>query len=379
MDLFVHSKCCGCGACASICSQHAIKMKDDNEGFRYPQVDMLKCIHCGMCQRVCPERINEQEHCIGVSYAAFNTNKDERNASSSGGLFVLLAKEIIRMNGIVYAAAFDSKFTVTHQRCDNESELARFVGSKYVQSNMEGCYEQIVSDLKSQKKVLFVGTPCQVKSVINYVNARHINKENLITVDFICHGVPSPLAWKKYIMQQERFYEGKPISVNFRSKITGWKKFSMQIVFDNGTEYISIMDDDVYLDSFFRNLTLRPSCFECSQKGQQKSSDLTIADFWGIEKECPDFDDNKGCSFVVLNSEKGKTIFQKIQSDITTKRIGFDTGVEHNRGWYHSAEKPRKRNAFMRDLLRTTDFNHLVKKYARKTGIWTLVRRMMLR
>lgn len=169
MNLVGNSKCCGCSACVSICPYHAIKMEDDREGFRYPFVDMLKCSQCGLCQSVCPERrTDKQEYCNGEAYAAFNVNKDERDESSSGGLFILLAKEIIRMSGVVYAAAFDSKLKVVHQRCVNEIELTRFVGSKYVQSNIEGCYKQIADDLKKQKNVLFVGTPCQVKSIDNY-------------------------------------------------------------------------------------------------------------------------------------------------------------------------------------------------------------------
>lgn len=378
MELIERSKCCGCGACANICPKSAIKMESDIEGFRYPYIDVLKCVQCGLCKNVC-SRKSEKEYSTGEAYAVFNIDKNERNKSSSGGVFILLAKEIIHENGIVYAATFDNKFKVVHRRCVNKCELDKFIGSKYVQSDIEECYGQIVDDLKNQQMVLFVETPCQVKSVNNYLNVRNIDSKNLITVDFICHGVPSPLAWKKYIIQQEKICKGRAISVDFRNKIRGWKKFSMKISFDNGEDYIGTMDDDVYLDAFFRNLTLRPSCFECGQKGQQKSSDLTIADFWGIERECPEFDDDKGCSFVVLNSEKGKNIFQKIQSNISDRKIEFDRGVNYNKGWYYSVEKPKKRDTFMRDLERTEDFNHLVKKYSKKTGVWLLIRKILQR
>lgn len=380
MDLIAKNECCGCGACANICPRQAIKMEADDEGFRYPHINEEKCIQCSLCKNVCPVKVgNEPEQHKENAYAAYNVDSKERSISSSGGIFILAAKEILCIGGIVYAVAFDSELRAVHQRCTNEDELDKFVGSKYVQSNMEKCYHEIADDLKNQKSVLFVGTPCQVKSINNYLELRRIRKENLITVDFICHGVPSPLAWEKYIRQKEKAHSAKIHEANFRSKISGWKKFSMKITFNDNSEYSAIMDNDVYLDSFFRNLTLRQSCFNCSQKGMQKSSDLTMADFWGIEKEYPEFGDNKGCSFVVINSEKGEKFFQKIRGNVIVKKIDFENGIKHNKCWYESVKKPPQRDKFMKELKSTEDFERLSKKYAKKTGIWVLVRKIMSR
>lgn len=325
------SACCGCSACVQICPKQCIVLKEDKEGFLYPVVNQTLCIACGKCEKVCPEL-----HPFDVveslkAYAAKHPDDTVRAESSSGGIFTLLADAVIDAGGVVFGARFDNDWSVVHDFTETHEGLQAFRGSKYVQSRIGSTYQQAEKFLKSGRKVLFTGTPCQIAGLKRYL---HKEYENLWAVDFVCHGVPSPLVWKKYLEEtiarqceknsvllhskslvSERnsiAYEWmrKIDSISFRNKNLGWKKFSFALTLsevttdgEKNTVLLStIFPENEYMQAFLSNFSLRPSCYHCPVKGGKSGSDLTIGDFWGIEQIAPEIDDDKGCSLVIVHN-----------------------------------------------------------------------------
>lgn len=341
--------CCGCSACANICPKNCIEMLSDNEGFLYPKVDMEKCVDCGLCERVCPiinkPLIAENEQ---IAFAVINKDENIRLNSSSGGVFTLLASEIIKKNGVVFGVALseDSK-SVSHISVQTLEELELLRGSKYVQSKIGNTYSQVKAFLEKGEKVLFSGTPCQISGLYAFLNKEY---ENLFTCDLICHGVPSPLVWGKYVDLQEKKAASKTRRTFFRHKKYGWKMYSIQFIFENCTEYIQIINDDLYMRGFLANLYLRPSCYDCKFKGTKRPSDITLADFWGVENVCPEMYDNKGTSLLILNSEKGKKLFSLISDSTVNKQVDLNTAISFNSAAIKSVSMPKKREDFFADL-----------------------------
>lgn len=303
IEITKKQNCSGCYACKNICPKQCIDMREDNEGFWYPQVDKDKCINCGLCEKICPiinnkERVNEIK-----AYACINKDEKIRAKSSSGGIYTLLAECIINNGGVVFGARFDEELNLVHSYTDNIQGLEQFRGSKYLQSRIGQSYKKAKEFLEKDIKVLFSGTPCQISGLLSYLSKEY---ENLICIDIICHGVPSPKVFKLYRDELEKKYGSTTQRIDFRCKDYGWKLFCVLLSFNNNTQYMKDLNNDVYMNGFLQNLYLRPSCYECKSKTLNRLSDITIADFWGIQNIASELDDDKGTSLVLVNSNKGK-------------------------------------------------------------------------
>lgn len=361
------SKCCGCTACVSICPKQCITMREDEEGFLYPMVDSSLCIDCNLCKKICPElHSKERREPLNV-YAAKHKNEQVRLASSSGGIFTLLAERIIDEGGVVFGARFNNSWNVIHDYTETKEGLAAFRGSKYVQSYMGNCYLKTKSFLDQDRKVMFTGTPCQIAGLKNYLKKDY---DNLLAVDVVCHGVPSPKVWQMYLDEITR-KGGKnsvlfqPISekqeiksINFRSKSTGWKKYSFALTLSGATAdgekntvlLSSIFTENPYMNAFLSNLNLRPSCYACPTKSGKSGSDITIADFWGIEEVLPEFDDDKGISLILPYTEKGIYWLKDLNCEFT--KVDYQTAQKNNPSISTSVTKPINRNFFFHQLER---------------------------
>lgn len=311
-------KCCGCTACEKVCPTHAIKMSPDNEGFLYPHVDNQICVECGLCNQVCPfgqHKDNKEKIPLGV-YGFKHKSNEVRILSSSGGAFTAIANMVLEKKGVVYGCAFNDKYEAVHIRITTCQALERIRKSKYVQSRLDDIFLQVQADLEEEKYVLFTGTACQVAGLSKYIEQKKISNKTLLCCDIICHGVPSPLIWKEYIEYQRAQLGGMIQSVCFREKNShgGWTPLVMQI---RTTEkvYKKQSDSDPFYRLFFDHYILRPCCHECPFTNFSRPSDITIADFWGIEKANSGFADSLGVSLLLVNSEKGASVFNYIKED----------------------------------------------------------------
>lgn len=354
-------KCNGCFSCASVCPTSSILMKEDSEGFWYPEIDLATCIECELCRKCCPV-INKQEGQKEKKiFAALNRDDEIRLKSSSGGIFYLLSEAILSQGGAVYGAAFsvDCK-SVIHTRIEQKKDLWKLQGSKYVQSKIGNSYKEVKKDLEIGRKVLFTGTPCQIEGLRSYLRKHY---DNLYLQDIVCHGVPSPLVWKKYVEYREKQANGSVEKTYFRYKKYGWNMYSLLIKFSNKREYIGRKQEDMYLRGFVSNLFLRPSCYQCSFKGLDRNSDITLADFWGIDNIYPKMNDHKGISIIMINSEKGKDLFEKIKSNIIFKQVETDSVLtEYNSASVKSVKAPMDRENFMAKI-NQTEINVLLQEY----------------
>lgn len=372
IEIAQKEQCCGCSACVSVCPKHSISFLEDKEGFLYPKVDLETCIDCGLCEKVCPVINQESEREPLAVYAAKNDDESIRLKSSSGGIFTLLAEKVIDEGGVVFGARFNEKWEVIHDYTETKDGLEPFRGSKYVQSSIGESYKQAETFLKAGRKVMFTGTPCQIAGLKKFLRK---NYENLLTVDVVCHGVPSPLVWRKYL-QEEIARQGdtgkKSVSaspkdapvltgVNFRDKSVGWTKYSFVLSFfkasaagEQNTVLSSVFTDNDYMRAFLSNLSLRPSCFNCPAKAGKSGSDITIGDFWGIENVLPELNDDRGMSVLVNYNENN---FLPIA--LQTVRYGEILGA--NPCLVKSVNKPANREFFFSRLTRK-GFNYAVKK-----------------
>ncbi|MGN1410890.1 MAG: Coenzyme F420 hydrogenase/dehydrogenase, beta subunit C-terminal domain [Oscillospiraceae bacterium] len=365
------SKCCGCSACKNICPKDCISMISDNEGFLYPQVDTSKCVDCHLCEKVCPVLNSNHKLDERIAYACYNNDETIRLQSSSGGIFTLLAETIISQDGIVFGASFDKNFNVVHTQVDNIEDLSKLRGSKYVQSDINTTYKQAKDYLNQGRQVLFSGTPCQINGFSNYLKKSY---DNLLLVDFICHGVPSPLVWNNYVKDKERDYHATPQKISFRHKNYGWKRFSVSFLFKNDTEYLKDLHEDKFMKGFLSDLYLRPSCYKCESHGENRASDITLADFWGIQNVLPQLDDDKGTSLVVVNTSKGRSIFESLQSKMICQSIELNKAISYNPSYYKSVEPNKNREKFFNEL-NSTPFDVLINKYGNKKR--PLIRRIL--
>lgn len=304
------AECCGCSACMSVCPRMAISMQPDEEGFLYPVIDEARCVKCGLCEKVCfyngMRHVHKFDSASEDAYAVQLADADERFHSQSGGMFFAIAEYFIANGGVVYGCGLDEHFVAVHKRCADIGTCKELRGSKYVQSDMKDCYGQVVRDLQAGRQVLFSGTPCQGQGLLNRIDEKY--RENLFVVDIVCHGVPSPMVWQDYLKYVEGIH-GSICKVNFRDKENyGWHSHVESLWSDKG-RYSSM----AYTDMFYSHLMMRPSCYECSFTNFSRNSDMTICDCWGIEKNMPDFDDNKGTSWVMLHTDKGMKVFADLK------------------------------------------------------------------
>ena len=377
-------------------------MTMDEEGFLYPIKDELTCIDCGLCDKVCPlKKQLRKSQCKDV-YAVMNLDERERMVSSSGGVFVKLAKFVFGQSGIVFGAVFDEDFKVHHVAASSEEQLVPMFGSKYLQSSIDDAYKEACSYLHEGKLVLFTGSPCQIKGL--YAFLKNKVYDNLITMDFLCHGVPSPGVWKRYF--EENFGGDKrfpPLvevgknsvlnsslnatfphrDVKFRDKFeSGWKKFRFVVrqmsVSKAGLNTVLQSDiyyDNPYMKGFLSDLYLRPSCYECRCKNGASHSDITIGDYWGVKEVDRELDDDKGLSIVMLNSEKGQKIFSRLNG-LRSKKISLDNAKRLNGGFCEHTIPHPKRTLFFKLI---NDKGYRVDKAVEKCLKRTIVDRILNR
>ncbi len=336
--------CTGCGACVSVCPKGAISMRADEEGFLYPSVDPKLCISCDLCEKRCPAGKAHPEN-APVYLGARNLDDEVRAASSSGGVFTALARNMLARGGVVFGAAFDPSLRVEHVGAFDESELAPMRGSKYVQSDASEAIGHAAALLTRDIPVLFSGTPCQIAGLLAKVGEKH--RANLTTVDFVCHGVPSPGVFASYIRELEKKHGKRVVSYTFRDKRCGWKDFYAVATFEDGSEHAGSQREEPYLYGFLQNLYLRPSCTRCDNlRGSHHVADITIADLWGAQTICPEKDDDKGLSLVMVNTEKGKTALENCRVSLEVFETDTAQMLRHNPSIERPAAAHEKRKAF---------------------------------
>lgn len=354
--------CNGCHACSNICPTQCIEMKEGIEGFKYPEVDYDKCIKCNICIEVCPliER-KEIEVKEPKAYACFNKDEKIRMESSSGGVFTLLAKEILKDNGIVFGAAWTEKFSLKHIYITKKEDLSKFRGSKYLQSEIGETFNQVQGFLKEGRKVLFSGTPCQIGGLKSFLKHKNVNIENLLSVDFICHGVPSPKVWKKY--KEELFSKEKLEEASFRDKTESWKGYDINFKSQN-MNLKQKASKNKYMRAFLADICLRPSCSDCNFKGENREADITMADFWGIQNIKPEMDDDKGTSLIFTNTDLGNKYYSKISDNIISCEVNKEDAVKYNPSYFKSIKEHPKRKLYMENIEEMT-FYELYNKYVK--------------
>lgn len=368
------SRCSGCHACVSTCPKGCIKMISDDNGFLYPVVDEIACVNCGACNKSCYFEYASVKKTVQEVFAVSNLNENIRLKSSSGGVFYSLAKEVIDNGGVVFGAAFDERFNVVHRYVEKIEDIYLLQGSKYVQSVIGDCFKRVKELLKLNRKVLFTGTPCQINGLLTYLKEDH---PNLLTMDFICHGVPSPMVWRSYLDEMIEKYNSPIKDISFRSKEYGWKKYSLKIKFDNGDEYFGKIGEDPYLRSFIMDVHLRESCYNCNSKGIDRPADITVADFWGIGEVCKEMNDDKGVSVVILRGEKATHIFEKLKCAFLVETSDINTIVKLNPSIISSASKNQLRQKFL-ILVRKKGFRKAYKRYCDITLYSKIYRKLKL-
>ena len=340
--------CCGCSACAMKCPKRCITLQADSEGFLYPVVNEVDCIDCGLCEKVCHELHPYEERKPLNVYAAINKDEEIRLKSSSGGIFYLLAEKTITEGGVVFGARFDDQWQVVIDYAETMEGIKPFMGSKYVQARTATAFKDAEAFLKQGRKVLFSGSPCQIAGLNHYLRKEY---DNLTTVDFVCHGVPSSKVWQRYI--DEVVTAGKQAinDVKFRNKSNGWKKFNFVLSYNQDEKTHSLYSwhqQNHYMRAFLSDMILRPSCHECRAKQGSSHSDITIADFWGIHIEMPEMDDDKGTGLVLVNTDKGRQALD--WSKVTKKESSVEVASKCN-GGLSSITKPHpKRTDFFAAL-----------------------------
>lgn len=361
--------CTGCGVCSLVCEKEAIVMKTDSNGFAYPAIDNSKCIKCGKCYNKCPvsNRYLDDGN-VPKAFALQTLNETIRKTSSSGGAFFEISKAVLDMGGVIVGATFDTGFRVKHVCCTSIDQLYQLQGSKYVQSYIGDIYKTVEEKIDNNIPVLFSGTPCQIAGLKSY-----LNKESkiLYTVDIICHGVPSPDLWDKYIKYREREAKAPLVSVEFRNKNSGWKNYSMFMEFQNSEMYQKEASKDPYMYFFINNYSIRESCNLCSFRNMHRQADITLADFWGIQRVLPILDDDKGTSLVFIHSNKGEKLISKIQTRIRLVSINTYDALESNMAYLKNSNKEILSEQFLSDA-KGKPFNVLEKQYIKQYRIRAL-------
>lgn len=347
-------KCCGCSTCTHICPKHAITLCENDEGFKQFYIDESKCINCGLCIKKCPQ-INNIKNSKTISskyYAAYLKNQNLIKKSASGGIFQAIANNFNKLGKYsIIGCKYDSNYNAIHDCVDDGESIKCFLSSKYVQSDLGDIYKTIKMKLKQDKYVLFSGTPCQVAGLYSFLEKKECEK--LFTIDIICHGVPSPLLFKKYVDYLENSHKGKLKNYNFRCKDnnTSDKYYKYTI----GKETYS---DSYYFDSYYYNFVkgnnYRECCYECKYANKNRISDITIGDYLGINDVHPNIQNNLGVSVMIINTEKGEKIFDLIKKDIIYYDSEYEKASMHNHNLKSPAERPLIRNTIYNGIKEKT-------------------------
>jgi coenzyme F420-reducing hydrogenase beta subunit len=350
--------CCGCTLCSTICPKNAITMKPDALGFLYPMIDDSLCIDCGLCEKYCafsPNYKTDNRLATPLAYGGRHKDLTEVAKSQSGAAFVVLSDYILSLGGVIYGAGYKDHFRVAHKRAVNAEERDEFRGSKYVQSDMTGIFDAIRTDLDNNNIVMFSGTPCQTAAVSSCF-AKHKNRDNLYLMDLVCHGVPGPFVWRDYLNYLEEQQGDKLTKVNFRDKsYKGWHAHVESFTYSHAYTY-------TYTYLFYSHINLRYSCANCPYTNLRRTSDVTVADFWGVEKSKAARlgEDNKGCSLFIVNTPKGMDWFEKINRNLDYIQVGLDEILQPQ--LCHPAKLHKNRDVFENDF-NVHGFSFVRRKY----------------
>ena len=352
-------QCTGCGICAQVCPGRCIIMQENNEGFLHPQVDATLCVRCGLCEKMCPVLHTPpyKDKPQPKAFAAHAGCTDVLEQSSSGGVFTLLAMEVLNAGGIVFGASFDENWNVRHVGVETAEELARLRGSKYVQSALGDTCFQAKQALDAGRQVLFSGTPCQIAGLRRYLKKEY-NK--LLCVDIICHSVPSPKVWRAFIKDLEDRVGGRLTNVNFRDKRNGWDQYCFRATFENGAEERYRVASNPYMRGFLKDLSTRPSCYHCKFKGISRESDITLGDFWGVQTVIPEAYFEKGTSLVLVNSEKGRDAMAEVAKYSVMQCVDLEMAVRPNPAYSSTFQPNPNRNEFFERLSTCEDLCALI-------------------
>lgn len=326
-------------------------MAPDNEGFPHPVVDAERCTGCRLCETACPVLHRHDAREPLAVYAALCRDQAVRMASSSGGIFTLLARQVLAAGGTVYGAGWNKTLQVTHKAARNEAELADLRGSKYVQSAMGATLHEAKADLEQGRKVLFSGTPCQIAGLRAFLRR---DFPNLLCVDLICHGVPSPEVWGAYVRELETRHKAKAVRAFFRNKNIGWKEFALAVTFADSAEYLGSLHHDPFLRGFLADLYNRPACHQCLFRELRSGADLTLADYWNVAARFPDLDDNQGTSLVLASTQRGAEAFAQLAPQLVSRESDYADARRRNPYLFRSPVAHPKREKFFRNLKRSS-------------------------
>lgn len=364
----IKEDCSGCQACKQICPRNAIDMIEDEEGFLYPKKNS-NCIECGLCEKICPLQNKILNKTIEQKvYAGEYKDKDILRKSSSGGAFTAICNSFCNENYVIFGAKFDNNFKVKHDYIEDINEIDIFRKSKYVQSDINKMYLKVKEFLNQGKKVLFSGTPCQIAGLKSFLKNKEF--ENLLCVDIICHGVPSPKIWKQYIEFVKRKYNSRIKKINFREKICKNNIFnskSIKIELKNGKTIIEDSIKNHYLRGFQRELLFRPSCEKCKFANPDRISDITIGDCWGINKTHPELDVHEGVSLIVINTEKGNKIKENLEKYMNLQKLDLNFAIKENAQFREPTKFHKNRNKFYKSIDNNIEFDKKIKKYAKES------------
>lgn len=362
--------CCGCMACEQICPCNAISETKNEKGFLIPSINYDKCIQCGACQKVCP--VNDSNFVPKLSnqriYGGWLKSDLLRSESQSGGAFTAFAQAVLQMGGIVYGVELDSdSYTVKYTRIDCKDKLSRIKGSKYVQAYTGNIFSMVKKDLLEGKTVLFGGTSCHIDGLLRFISRS--DQKNLVTCDLVCHGVPSPAIFKDYISYLKMIHKEGIEKFQFRDKEKGWHSNYESYLVKEQKKFSTI-----YADLFYSHFIFRENCYNCKYASYERLSDLTVGDFWGIEKTHPKYNDEKGYSLIFVNSSKGETIFENAKVYLNYFESNRESCIQHN--LLHPSEKNKKSDKFWKQY-RKKGFLFVAKKYTllnKKSQIWRKLR-----
>ena len=362
-----NTQCCGCNACGDICTHNAISYETDQEGFWYPKVDIGLCTNCGLCEQVCPMRkdnwVPKEQFETPVCYGAYNKDPVIRFNSTSGGVFSALASTIFKHGGYVSGAVYTDNFHVNNIISDSPDDMERLRSSKYIQSSAKALYLTIKKLLKKGERVLACGTPCQMAALRSFIGDI---PNTLLIVDILCKSCNSPKVFQKYLLFLEKRYNSRVVAIKERDKKYGWNSLTRRVSFINGQDFFGKGYSDHFQRGFQYNIYARPSCYDCLFKGIPRIGDITIGDFWGIEKIDDSLSDDKGTSMVFLNNKKGQSFFEQAKEELIWKKVKLSDILEGNRTAIMKNRLPYPndvdREAFFRDL-DVMPFDKVAKKH----------------
>lgn len=364
--------CCGCNACGDVCHKQAITFATDNEGFWYPKVDVDLCDDCHQCERVCPmlniEKLKHNDFDRPIVYGCYAKDIVIRYDSTSGGIFSMLANAMYKQGGYVSGALYTESFDVKNHISNDKKDLRRLRSSKYLQSNAEGLFKEIKRLLVNGEHVLACGSPCQMAALRQYL---HKDYDNLLIVDFLCRATNSPKVFHKYIESLEKRYGSKVVAIKDKNKDHGWHSLARKVTFENGQIYYGEGHEDDYRRGYHINVYERPSCYECKFKGMPRMSDITLADFWGLDKIDPAMDKNLGTSLVFINSKKGQAFFENIKGKLVCKEYTLEQAMSGNRTAIMGGTLPYPSNIDREDFFKSLDempFDECAAKFFPYTG-----------